>query len=119
MTTTTTHTENLTVPVSASKLVDIPARQERGRQVSQGKLAAKIAAAPQFGYVLADWERVEAEVRLLSLKEIMSATGLAITQASKIKSGRTLPHPRHWSSLIGAGRQRSDNPSADCSSAVG
>lgn len=92
------------IAASASQLVDSSSREARGRQVSQGRLTAKIAAARDFGYALTDWEEVESEVRQLSLLEIMSATGLAITQSSKIKSGRSMPHPRHWSALIGATR---------------
>lgn len=88
------------ISVSAASLIDQASRQERGRQISEGKHAAKIAAAPDYGYDISDWEKVEHDVRQLTLKQIMNATGLAITQASKIKSGRTLPHPRHWAPLV-------------------
>jgi hypothetical protein len=39
----------------------------------------------------------------VKLTEIMAATGLSKSMASHIRSGRTVPHARHWPALAGTG----------------
>lgn len=87
---------------SAAMLSTQAARELRGRQVAQGRYKAKLAAAAECGFTLAEWERHAVEIRRLTLNQIMEATGLGITQASKIKTGKHIPHPRHWSPLFSA-----------------
>jgi hypothetical protein len=38
-------------------------------------------------------------LRSLSLTQIAQATGMSTSSASKIRSGKRAPHPRHWDSL--------------------
>ena len=82
-------------------------QQER---VSTGKQAAAERTREEYGYTLADWDNHKDAIGALTLKQIMSATGLAVTAASRIKTGKQIPHPRLWeplfeaSSRVGRGR---------------
>lgn len=52
------------------------------------------------GHTLEDWEHNKEHVRALTLNQITQTTGLAVTSASRIKTGKQIPHPRHWSALF-------------------
>lgn len=40
-------------------------------------------------------------LRAVKLAELMDVTGLGKGACSKIRSGRVVPHPRHWTALSG------------------
>jgi hypothetical protein len=44
----------------------------------------------------------------VKLAAMMAATGLAKSSASQVRSGRTVPHVRHWSALADLARVRCD-----------
>jgi CRISPR-associated endonuclease Cas1 len=92
---------------SAAKRVADPAFRARvGRAVSGTKIRQKAETIRAHGYTEADWQRLYPKVAELSLQQIMNATGLAITQASRIKRGAHIPHPRHWATLTEVGATR-------------
>ena len=39
-------------------------------------------------------------IQALPLKALMSATGLTKGACSRMRAGKTIPHPRHWPALI-------------------
>jgi len=77
-------------------------RRRRGRAI-----AASVAGVHDWRTEHPNSERPPAEAfapireRLAGVKlaEIMAATGLAKSSASQVRSGRTVPHVRHWSAL--------------------
>jgi hypothetical protein len=38
-------------------------------------------------------------IQALPLKSLMSATGLTKSACSRMRAGKTVPHPRHWREL--------------------
>ena len=70
--------------------------------MSKGRLDAVERAVKEFGHAPEDWERLAPAVAALSLQQIMDSTGYAISHASRIKTGKSRPHPRHWAALASA-----------------
>ena len=85
----------------AATLLDAPGeREERGRAIAAGKRAGRDRYAATLGLQPESWTK-ELNERLskLTLAQIVAATKLSVTQASRLKSGRQQPHPRHWEAL--------------------
>jgi hypothetical protein len=36
----------------------------------------------------------------VTLTEIAKATGMSTSNAAKVRSGKRVPHPRHWAGLV-------------------
>jgi CRISPR-associated endonuclease Cas1 len=49
------------------------------------------------------WELIQPQLSGLPLSQIVKATGVSSSGASKIRSGKLLPHPRHWQHLSALG----------------
>ena len=74
-------------------------RKARGVAVSHGRQAGTQRDLDELGRTDKDWDLLAPKVARLSLKQIMAATGLAISHSSAIKRGERRPHPRHWQAL--------------------
>lgn len=90
------------VAASAAAIANPAKRAERNRNISATKLKAIDETMRELGHRKEDWERLAPMVGRLTLKQIMDSTGLAISQASRVKSGKFRPHPRHWRALAAA-----------------
>jgi hypothetical protein len=76
----------------------------RGQAVALGKQQAFADAVAAHGFGPDDWDRrIYPVVKTLPLDQIMAATDYAISHASRVRSGKSQPHPRHWIALIDAG----------------
>jgi hypothetical protein len=65
-------------------------------------------AAREAGWDPNDWAKSIQPSLVDVLAEIMLATGLSISTASGVRTGKRVPHPRHWSTLAEVARvQRS------------
>jgi CRISPR-associated endonuclease Cas1 len=94
--------------VSRSMLVDPVVRTARGTAISKAKTAGRSARASALGVDPELWERhLAPRIGVLTLREIMDATGHQISHASRIKTGVRIPNPQHWPALQDAIR-RSD-----------
>lgn len=93
---------------AAALALDNPAgRTQRGEAVSAGKHAAHAERARIAGFEPSDWDRtIYPAVAGVALREIQRITGLGVAQASRIKSGKQTPHPRHWAALQGISAER-------------
>src|ERR1035438_8306402 len=40
-------------------------------------------------------------LQVVSLTQIAKATGMSTSSASQVRSGKRVPHPRHWEALMG------------------
>jgi hypothetical protein len=89
----------LAVAASAAAIADPAKRAERNRNISAAKLEAIDQEMKALGYEATDWEEIAPGVATLSLKQIMAATGHAVSFSSQIKRGNFRPHPRHWKAL--------------------
>lgn len=84
----------------AAALADDTWRQDRNRAISATKQQRSLERAKAVGYDPDAWNSdLGPRAARLSLKAIMDATGLAISHASRIKSGRAVPDPKHWRAL--------------------
>jgi hypothetical protein len=57
-------------------------------------------------------EDILAGLARVPLSEIQAATGLSISAASRIRSGKLTPHARHWETLSAISRSTGGRPSA-------
>ncbi len=86
--------------VAQQVLVDNEARQARGAAIARGKRMAQVEKARRAGWEPDAWEtQIWPQLRGVPLSQIMVATGLGITTASGIRTGKRSPHPRHWEAL--------------------
>lgn len=84
----------------ATAVEDAEWRRQRNSAVSAAKRQRSVERARAAGYDPDAWVTdIGPRAARLSLKEIMDATGLAITHASRIKSGRAIPDPKHWTAI--------------------
>lgn len=68
--------------------------------MANGKALAKARAAHQQGWDPSDWEKtIQPGLANVSLAKIMDATGLGPASASGARTGKLVPHPRHWTAL--------------------
>lgn len=84
---------------AAARLDSVDKRTERGAAISAGKQAARKKAALAYGWQPHDWNTIAPAVQTMTLAQIQQATGLSITTASRIRTGRSIPHACHWTSL--------------------
>ncbi len=49
-------------------------------------------------------QTIAPELPRFTLKALMDVTGLTKSACSRIRSGRVVPHPRHWEGILAAGR---------------
>ncbi len=87
---------------SAAALHNPEVRSARGRATRDGKRAALDRTARQFGHSIETWERILPDLASLTLSQIMDASDLSNGTASRIRSGKQVPHPKHWAALLSA-----------------
>jgi hypothetical protein len=69
----------------------------RGAAIARGKAEGKSRSARGLGWDPDAWHRqFQPALAHVPLADIMAATGLSVTSASGIRTGRRIPHPRHW-----------------------
>lgn len=91
--------------VAANRVKDTTHRARRNQAISTTKTNATLQAIHDLGHTPEGWEHLAPKVAALTLRQIMDATGLAISHASRIKTGKYRPHPRHWTALANASRE--------------
>lgn len=78
-------------------------RKARSQAVSAGKQQARANRAAAQGLSDTDYRtRIGPKVRKMTLRQITEATGLSISHASRIKTGKQIPDPKHWAALAAA-----------------
>jgi CRISPR-associated endonuclease Cas1 len=84
---------------AAAQVTDEHSRARRGEAVARGKNAARQAQLHALGFQPDDWRSIRDGLAHVSLRQITDATGLSIGQASRLKTGKSTAHPRHWPTL--------------------
>jgi len=83
-----------------NQLVDEQDRSARGEAIAEGKRKGKEVRAKSLGWTMSDREVcIGPFIGTLTLHQITEVTGLSTTHASRIKSGKQIPDPRHWAGL--------------------
>jgi hypothetical protein len=96
--------ENLIEAAKAGRVATVSVKSQALRSATQRRQAAALKAwkssdKPQWLDNKTYREKIQPRIRAITVPTIMSALAISEPYATNIRTGRCIPHPRHWLAL--------------------